>query len=58
MKKQKVMGSPPDTPDQEASVSSADEAKTTGFREHVASPDCWCCPKEIEPGLWEHFLPH
>lgn len=23
--------------------------------EHTASPDCWCRPREIEPGLWEHF---
>ena len=24
------------------------------IREHVSSPDCWCHPIEVEPGLWVH----
>jgi hypothetical protein len=23
-------------------------------REHLSSPDCWCGPEEIEPGVWVH----
>jgi hypothetical protein len=26
------------------------------YREHVASPDCWCHPYEDSPGLWVHRL--
>lgn len=46
----------PDEPDQEAGVSAPLEAERDGqgIRPHVASPDCWCCPIEDEPGVWIH----
>lgn len=24
------------------------------LREHDTTPDCWCKPDEVEPGLWVH----
>ena len=54
------MGDQPNEAEQNPSVPAADEAKLGGEyillhpREHLSSPECWCAPVEVEPGLWLH----
>lgn len=49
-----------DEPDQEASVSAplTPERGGQGIRPHIPFPFCWCCPVEVEPGVWLHRVSH